>query len=85
MPCMCGDLYCHSCGPAQGNSHCPHCGAWTADGGCLDPASCNEADRQFAKEEEAYDKRMAADAAAYYAHRRAAEAARRNHDNSRNG
>lgn len=30
--CYCGDLHCHSCGPAQGNSKC-FCGAW-ADDGC---------------------------------------------------
>ena len=34
MPCMCGDPYCPSCGPAQGNYHCPICGKWSADGGC---------------------------------------------------
>ena len=27
MSCMCGDLYCHSCGPAQGNNWCQNCGA----------------------------------------------------------
>lgn len=29
MACMCGDTYCWSCGPAQGNSKCRE-----ADGGC---------------------------------------------------
>ena len=38
--CMCGDTYCFSCGPAQGNSHCYQCGAWEADGGCEDPEWC---------------------------------------------
>ena len=33
MTCMCGDTHCSSCGPAQGNSRCPICRAWT-DGGC---------------------------------------------------
>ena len=33
MPCMCGDLQCGSCGPAQGNWRCPLCHAW-ADAGC---------------------------------------------------
>lgn len=28
MPCMCGDLYCRSCGPAQGNRYCPACNEW---------------------------------------------------------
>lgn len=31
MPCMCGDLQCPSCGPAQGNFKCPVCGAWADD------------------------------------------------------
>ena len=30
MACMCGDLYCFSCGPAQGNYQCS-CGSWTLD------------------------------------------------------
>lgn len=33
MPCMCGDVQCPSCGPAQGNWRCPICRAW-ADDGC---------------------------------------------------
>ena len=33
MPCMCGDIQCPSCGPAQGNWRCPICRAW-ADDGC---------------------------------------------------
>lgn len=40
MACMCGDTYCWSCGPAQGNSKCEACGVWTADGGCEDPIGC---------------------------------------------
>ena len=32
MPCMCGDICCASCGPAQGNWRCPLCGAWASDG-----------------------------------------------------
>jgi hypothetical protein len=32
MPCMCGDLCCSSCGPAQGNYKCEHCGNWAAEG-----------------------------------------------------
>lgn len=42
MSCMCGDLYCPSCGPAQGNIKCPVCGKWTEDGGCDDPVKCDE-------------------------------------------
>lgn len=45
MPCMCGDIYCHSCGPAQGNHRCPNCGLWTYDGGCETPDVCTEANR----------------------------------------
>lgn len=42
MPCMCGDTYCPSCGPAQGNNQCPVCGTWSADGDCPDPKRCAE-------------------------------------------
>lgn len=31
-PCLCGDLCCHSCGPAQGNWRCPICGEWASEG-----------------------------------------------------
>lgn len=31
MPCMCGDIQCPSCGPAQGNWRCPICRAWADD------------------------------------------------------
>lgn len=47
MPCMCGDLYCHSCGPAQGNSRCEMCGAWYADGGCENPETCAKAAKEW--------------------------------------
>lgn len=40
MTCMCGDLYCPSCGPAQGNNHCIICGKWSMDGGCDNPKDC---------------------------------------------
>jgi len=43
MPCMCGDTYCGSCGPAQGNNRCPNCGKWDLDGGCDDPNACEKA------------------------------------------
>jgi hypothetical protein len=51
MPCMCGDLYCLSCGPAQGNGRCNECGAWDDDGGCVDPRACEAADRARARGE----------------------------------
>ncbi len=31
MTCMCGDIQCPSCGPAQGNYRCPICRAWADD------------------------------------------------------
>jgi hypothetical protein len=46
-PCMCGDPYCPSCGPAQGNYRCIHCGKWSMDGGCDDPDACAEEDRKM--------------------------------------
>lgn len=39
---MCGDLYCGSCGPAQGNFKCSGCGRWSMDGPCVDPNRCAE-------------------------------------------
>jgi hypothetical protein len=42
---MCGDTYCHSCGPAQGNYHCQQCGKWTDEGGCEDPDECGRLDK----------------------------------------
>ena len=46
-PCLCGDIYCGSCGPAQGNVKCFVCGAWTVDGGCVDPEACAKAEEAF--------------------------------------
>jgi hypothetical protein len=40
MACMCGDICCSSCGPAQGNYRCSACGTWSIDGPCTDPAAC---------------------------------------------
>jgi hypothetical protein len=48
--CMCGDPYCWSCGPAQGNWKCEACGKWTHDGGCEDPMACAEIIRQHEEE-----------------------------------
>jgi len=45
MSCICGDLYCWFCGPAQGNFKCPNCGKWSEDGGCEDPATCEMANK----------------------------------------
>lgn len=52
MACMCGDLYCGSCGPAQGNGRCGWCGAWALDGGCKDPAACEAATATSIEREE---------------------------------
>ncbi len=52
MSCMCGDTYCTFCGPAQGNSKCPACGIWTADGGCEKPEECDKILRKMDEEEE---------------------------------
>lgn len=54
MPCMCGDLMCRSCGPAQGNYRCEVCGKWSSDGGCDDLAACQEQMLNQEKEERAF-------------------------------
>ena len=41
-PCMCGDIRCGSCGPAQGNHKCWCCGKWDDEGGCIDPKACDK-------------------------------------------
>lgn len=48
--CMCGDTYCRSCGPAQGNVRCPICGVWSFDGGCENPAECEAEMRKWESE-----------------------------------
>lgn len=42
-PCLCGDLYCGSCGPAQGNHRCGNCGEWADEHG--EPGSEHDDDR----------------------------------------
>ena len=49
-PCLCGDPYCSSCGPAQGNYKCPVCGKWSMDGGCDNPSKCEEESRKIDEE-----------------------------------
>jgi len=51
--CMCGDICCPSCGPAQGNSRCPVCRTWASEG-------CDCTPEQIQK---AYEAEAAADAA----------------------
>ena len=43
MPCMCGDIYCRSCGPAQGNHYCSNCGEWQDEHG--EPGSEHDNER----------------------------------------
>lgn len=54
MTCMCGDLYCKSCGPAQGNHECSACGRWLADGPCDDPQKCAELVQKQLEDEARY-------------------------------
>ncbi len=54
MPCMCGDTYCGSCGPAQGNYRCPACGTWSFDSECKDPKACEEKIKEMEKDEEEF-------------------------------
>lgn len=46
-PCLCGDLYCHVCGPLQGNFKCPVCGNWSGDGGCDNPELCRATQKKW--------------------------------------
>lgn len=45
-PCMCGDLQCPSCGPAQGNWKCPLCGTWV-DEGCVHMEEAERGEREW--------------------------------------
>ena len=49
--CMCGDIRCWSCGPAQGNHKCPVCGKWDDEGGCEYPEVCEDALNELYDEE----------------------------------
>jgi hypothetical protein len=49
--CMCGDTYCRSCGPAQGNNRCSVCKRWTLDGGCEKPEDCQRQEQEEAEAE----------------------------------
>lgn len=50
-PCLCGDIYCTSCGPAQGNYRCSVCGVWQSDGWCENTEECGKRAEEFAKAE----------------------------------
>ena len=51
-PCLCGDICCPSCGPAQGNYRCHACGRWESDGGCEEPAKCEAILKKMDEDEE---------------------------------
>lgn len=57
-PCMCGDICCPSCGPAQGNSRCPVCHAWASEG-CENPEECLKRLPEVLDAENIADKAMA--------------------------
>ena len=63
-PCMCGDIQCSSCGPAQGNWKCPICHEWADN--CCEHISEETGDIKPEYAEEAYrieeDERAADDA-----------------------
>lgn len=61
MSCMCGDLYCGSCGPMQGNGKCYRCGAWALDGGCANPEACERANAEQAEQERLMEEEYQAD------------------------
>ena len=56
-PCMCADICCPSCGPAQGNVRCPICGEWESDGGCENPEECQKEAERRDKEEALYQEK----------------------------
>ena len=51
-PCMCGDLCCPSCGPAQGNWRCPICRAWKSEACEHISRRTGELKRQYRKQAE---------------------------------
>ena len=51
-PCLCGDICCPYCGPAQGNVRCEVCGRWASDGGCVDPEACERTIQGWIEEDE---------------------------------
>lgn len=58
-PCLCGDLYCGSCGPAQGNIKCFVCGVWSMDGGCADPDKCADTEEKIMEQMDRDEEEMA--------------------------
>lgn len=61
MPCMCGDIMCASCGPAQGNYCCPACGQWASEGPCENPERCAEYAKDLSKVLADYEDAMLGD------------------------
>lgn len=68
-PCLCGDLYCGSCGPAQGNHRCGNCGEWEEEHGEPesehDDAKCSEAMRLQAEADYQWELEMEKSEAEY--------------------
>lgn len=58
MPCMCGDLCCSSCGPAQGNSRCPVCHTWASEGCNCTREQINKVLQAEAAADAAYDEML---------------------------
>jgi len=52
MSCMCGDICCPSCGPAQGNWRCPICREWASEG-CAHIGEDGEISPEFREQAEA--------------------------------
>ena len=50
MACMCGNICCPSCGPAQGNSCCALCGKWSSEGCQHYDENTGEVKPEFQKE-----------------------------------
>ena len=53
MPCLCGDICCPSCGPAQGNTRCELCRVWATDG-------CEHVSRRTGQYKKQYRKQIEA-------------------------
>ena len=67
MACLCGDICCWSCGPAQGNKRCPLCNAWASEG-CehIDEDNDDELKPEFKAEAEELAQREMEEDDAYY-------------------
>lgn len=66
MACMCGDICCPSCGPAQSNSRCPICRDWVSEGCEHFDEETGELKPEFVAQAEEIAKAEAADYEAYF-------------------